>query len=68
MDRRPALTYTHDWDLSTIPDAALQSEVGRRRVALRKTASGGRKITCTCGQCAKCKAREYRRQYRKTHR
>ena len=58
-------TYRPDWDLSTIPDGPLYSEVGRRRVAKRKVLRGGPAPTCLCGQCAKCRARAYQRRWRK---
>lgn len=35
------LSYSPDWDLSTIPNAALMSEVGRRNAAKRKTFGAG---------------------------
>ena len=51
-------------DLSTIPDAELLAEVGRRRGAKRQTFGGGRKPSCACGACPKCIRRERMRQYR----
>lgn len=48
----PDRTYTPDWNLATIPDSALQSEVGRRRGAQRKVRSGGRpSIPTNCPKC-----------------
>jgi len=45
-------TYTPDWNLATIPDAAFQSEAGRRRGAQRKIRTGGRPAIPT--PCPKC--------------
>jgi len=44
--------YSDDWKLETIPDAILQSEVGRRRGAQRKVRTGGRPAIPT--PCPKC--------------
>lgn len=42
--------------------------VARYKSAMRRTHSGGRnggsKPTCTCGVCAKCKARAYQQKWR----
>lgn len=46
------MNYNPEWKLETIPDAALYSEVGRRRGALVKTRSGGRPAIPT--DCPKC--------------
>jgi len=47
-----SLSYTPDWNLATIPDAVLQSEVGRRRGAQRKIRNGGRPaIPTPCPRC-----------------
>ena len=51
--------WTPAWDLSTIPDALLASEAGRRNNARRKKRSGGtvwsahREDYSRC-RCAKC--------------
>ena len=51
------MTYDATWDLSTIPPDILKSEWGRRTNLLRVTRGGGRKPTCFCGECRKCRAR-----------
>lgn len=47
-------TWTKGFDMASIPDDVLASEVGRRRVAKRKTAGkgGGRpKVLRPCPRC-----------------
>ena len=43
------MKYSPDWDLSTIPDMALNSELGRRRVS-KRSAPGNIKLE----PCSKC--------------
>jgi len=53
------------FDPATIPDEVLRSERARRNAARRVNPSGGknggRPVTCTCGDCSKCKGRAKRR-------
>jgi hypothetical protein len=61
----PAMRQWSDTiDPSTIPDAVLHSEVGRRRAAKRRTFGAGTgrpKVLKTCRRCgAECGAREFR--------
>jgi hypothetical protein len=46
--------YRPSWDMSTIPDPALRSEVGRRSQLQRRTRAGGRPPTPT--PCLRCGA------------
>jgi len=55
--------YRPTWDLTTIPDDQLYSEVGRRRGAHRKLPSGP-KARCACGECPLCRHRERMRRAR----
>ncbi len=57
-----AMTWKPNWDLSTIPDADLYAELGRRRAALRKEHGGGRPKTLR--RCAKCGVRAGAREMR----
>ena len=56
--------YTSKWDLTTIPESILRSELGRRSASKRKSQKGGYLPSCTCGKCRTCKMREYQRKYR----
>lgn len=51
------MEYKPTWNLSTIPEDALRSEVARRNNARRSTFGGGRPVTCGCGKCKMCRAR-----------
>ena len=50
-------TYRPDWDLATIPDGPLYSEVGRRNSA-RRVNPRGKTPRCLCGICPLCLKRE----------
>ena len=58
------MEYNETWDLNSIPDEVLFREAGRRR----RARSSGRlgKVSCSCGTCAVCLQREYRRARRQS--
>jgi hypothetical protein len=47
-------------DLSEVPTEELYAELGRRRAEARDY-----QLSCECGKCKKCRAREYKREQRK---
>lgn len=59
------LTPAPEFDLSTVPDAALWTEINRRRARLRKSYTGGvvwakhnpATSRCRCAKCIKKRAK-----------
>ena len=60
----PRLPWSPDWDLGTIPQHVWRREAARRASLARRRQSGGRKASCECGTCRKCRAREAQRRRR----
>lgn len=58
------MDYNAKWDLTTIPDKILRSELGRRSAEKRKSQKGGYAASCNCGKCRTCRMREYQRARR----